>query len=179
MVWYFEEGVVAYLWITFLWLDLYLTLKFHKPFYFIVFYFIHSYRDDILTSVLLSVGAVLLLMISDWLHDTHPHIPTFPLLVASSLMLLFAITLAYWLSHQRLSKSVTEVLWRGWCGTLKRMVWYFEEGGVVLWRGWCGSLKRVVLYFEDGGVELWRWWCGLWRGWCCTLKRVVCYYLMR
>ena len=76
------------------------------------------------------MGAVSLLMISDWLHDTHPHIPTFPLLVASSLMLLFAITLAYWLSHQRLSKSVTEVLERR--GTLKRVVWYFEEDGVVL-----------------------------------------------
>ena len=23
-------------------------------------------------------------------------------------------------------------------------VWYFEEGGVVLRRGWCGTLKRVM-----------------------------------
>ena len=41
-------------------------------------------------------------------------------------------------------------MWRGWCCTLKSVVWYFEEGGVVLWRGLCGTLKR---------------WCG-------TLKRV-------
>ena len=38
--------------------------------------------------------------------------------------------------------------------TLKMVVWYFEEGGVVLSRGWCGTLKRVALYFEDGGVVL-------------------------
>ena len=30
------------------------------------------------------------------------------------------------------------------CGTLKRIVWYFEDGCVVLWRGWSGTLKRVV-----------------------------------
>ena len=47
--------------------------------------------------------------------------------------------------------------WTKWCGTLKRVVWYFEEGGVVLWRGWCGTLKRVVRYFEEGGVVIWRW----------------------
>ena len=54
------------------------------------------------------------------------------------------------------------------CGTLKRVVWYFEEGDVVLCRGWCGTLKRVcgtlkgvvwyfeegVWYFEEGGVVL-------------------------
>ena len=66
-------------------------------------------------------------------------------------------------------------LWRGWHGTLKRAVWYFEdggmalwrgwygtfeEGGVVLWRWWYGTLKRVVWYFEEGGVVLWRGWCG-------------------
>ena len=61
------------------------------------------------------------------------------------------------------------VLWRGWYGTLKSVVWYFEEGGVVLWRGWCGTLKRVVWYFEEGSVVLWRGWRG-------TLKRVVCYF---
>ena len=61
------------------------------------------------------------------------------------------------------------VLWRGLCGTLKRVVWYIEEGCVVLWRGWCGTLKRVLWYFEEGGVILWRWWCG-------TLKRVVWYF---
>ena len=45
------------------------------------------------------------------------------------------------------------------CGSLKRAMWYFEEGGmvlfrgyVVLWRGWCSTLERVVLYFEKGGV---------------------------
>ena len=61
------------------------------------------------------------------------------------------------------------VLWRGWCGTLKRMVWYFEEGDVVIWRGWCGTLKRVMWYFEEGGVVIWR-------GWCDTLKRVGWYF---
>ena len=53
------------------------------------------------------------------------------------------------------------VLWRGWCGTLKRVVWYFEEGDVVLWRGWCGTLKRVMWYFEEGNVVLWRWYTTL------------------
>ena len=61
------------------------------------------------------------------------------------------------------------VLWRRWYGTLKRVVWYFEEGGVVLWRGRCGTLKRAVWYFEEGGVVLWRGWYG-------TLKRVVWYF---
>ena len=32
---------------------------------------------------------------------------------------------------------------RGWCGTSKRVVWDFEEGGTLKW---------VVWYFEDGGV---------------------------
>ena len=40
------------------------------------------------------------------------------------------------------------------CATLKRVVWYFEEGDVVLLRGWCGTLKRVMWYFEEGGVLL-------------------------
>ena len=35
------------------------------------------------------------------------------------------------------------------------MVWYFEEGSVVLCRGWCGTLKRVVWYFEeDDGTNM-------------------------
>ena len=75
------------------------------------------------------------------------------------------------------------VLWRGWCGTLKKVMWYFEYGGVILWRGWCGTLNRVVCYFEEGDVVLWRW-CRctlkmvvvLWRRWCGTLKKVVCYF---
>ena len=37
------------------------------------------------------------------------------------------------------------VLCRGWCATLKRVVWYFEEGIVL-------TLKMVVLYFEEGDV---------------------------
>ena len=48
----------------------------------------------------------------------------------------------------------------------KRVVWYFEEGGVVLWRGCYGTLKRVMWYFEEGGMVFWRGWCG-------TLKRVL------
>ena len=43
------------------------------------------------------------------------------------------------------------VLWRWWYGTLKRVVWYFEDGGVILWRRWCDTLKRVVWNFEEGG----------------------------
>ena len=50
------------------------------------------------------------------------------------------------------------LLWRGWCGALKRDMCYFEEGGVVLWRGWCGTLKRLAWYFEEGVVVLWRGW---------------------
>ena len=56
-----------------------------------------------------------------------------------------------------------------WCGTLKRVVWYVEEGDVILWRGWCVTLKRVVYYFEEGDVVLWN-------GWFITLKRVGCYF---
>ena len=48
-------------------------------------------------------------------------------------------------------QNVKDEVWY-WCGTLKRLVWYFEEGGVVLLRGWCGTLKRVVWYFEEGCV---------------------------
>ena len=40
---------------------------------------------------------------------------------------------------------------------LLKMVWYFEDGGLVLCRGWCGTLKRVVhtcgiLKILEGGV---------------------------
>ena len=95
-------------------------------------------------------------------------------------------------TQNRLESTPSEVLWRGWCGTMKRVVCYFEEDGVLLWRGWCGTLKRpVVWYFEEGDVVLWRGWCGtlkrvvcyfeeggvvLWRGFCGTLKRVVWYF---
>ena len=83
------------------------------------------------------------------------------------------------------------VLWRGWCGTLKTVVCYFEEGDVVLWRWWCGTLKMAMWYFKEGVVVLWRGRCGtlkrmvwyfeeggvvLWRGWCGTLKRAVWYF---
>ena len=37
---------------------------------------------------------------------------------------------------------------RGLCGTLKRVVRFFEEG--------CGTLKRVMWYFEEGDVVLMR-----------------------
>ena len=30
-------------------------------------------------------------------------------------------------------------------GTLKRLVWYFVEDGVVLCIWWCGILKRVIV----------------------------------
>ena len=40
------------------------------------------------------------------------------------------------------------VLLRGWCGTLKRVMWYFEDGGVVY------VLKMVVCDFEEGGMVL-------------------------
>ena len=44
---------------------------------------------------------------------------------------------------------------RKWsCGTLKRVMWYFEEGEVVLRKWSCGTLKRVIWYFEEGDVEL-------------------------
>ena len=48
-------------------------------------------------------------------------------------------------------------------------VGYFKEGGMLLWRGWYGTLNRVVCYFEEGGMLLWR-------GQYVTLKRVVCYF---
>ena len=46
------------------------------------------------------------------------------------------------------------VLLRGWCGTLKRVVWYFEEGGLVLLRWWRGTLKMVLWYFDEVCVIL-------------------------
>ena len=72
----------------------------------------------------------------------------------------------------------------------KRMLWYFEEGGVVILRVWCGTLKgrfgalkMVVWYFEEGCVVSWGWmWyfedggVVLWRGWFGTLKRVLWYF---
>ena len=33
-----------------------------------------------------------------------------------------------------------------------RIFGMFEDGGVILWRGCCGTLKRVIWYFEEGGV---------------------------
>ena len=38
--------------------------------------------------------------------------------------------------------------------TLKRVVWYFEEGGMVLCKWWYGTLKRVVWCFEEGDMSL-------------------------
>ena len=49
--------------------------------------------------------------------------------------------------------------------TMKRVMWYFEEGDVVLWRRLCDTLNRVMGFFEDGCVVLWR-------AWCVTLKRL-------
>ena len=43
---------------------------------------------------------------------------------------------------------------QGYSGTVKRVVWYFEEVGVVLRRGRCGTVKMVVWYFEEVGVVL-------------------------
>ena len=61
-------------------------------------------------------------------------------------------------------------------GILKRVVWYFEESGVVFLRGWygtrrgrCGNLKTAVWYFEES--------CVVFLGGCCgTLKRAVWYF---
>ena len=39
------------------------------------------------------------------------------------------------------------IFWRGWYDILKRVVWYFEEGGMIFWRGWYDILKTVVWYF--------------------------------
>ena len=63
----------------------------------------------------------------------------------------------------------TTVLWRGWCGTLKRVMLYFEGGDVLVWRGCCGTLKMVMWYFKEGHMVLWRGWCG-------TLKRMIWYF---
>ena len=46
------------------------------------------------------------------------------------------------------------VLSRGWCGTLKMALPYFEEGDAIPSRGWYGTLKRVLPYFEYGGMIL-------------------------
>ena len=53
-------------------------------------------------------------------------------------------------------------------GTLKRVVWYFEEGSVVLCREWSGTLKMAVRYFEE--------WCDTLKRVCGTLKRMVWYF---
>ena len=84
-------------------------------------------------------------------------------------------------------------VWRGFCGYLKRVEWYFEDGGMVLWRGWCGALKRVVFLrhhiatYEEYQMQrceglkrvVWLFkegWMVLWRGWYGTLKRMVWYF---
>ena len=83
-------------------------------------------------------------------------------------------------------RNMIYLYWYVLYGTLKRVVWYLEEGvlaqkhdlivlvcivegGVVLWREWCDTLKRVLSYFVEGGVVLWGGWCG-------TLRRVVWYF---
>ena len=65
--------------------------------------------------------------------------------------------------------TVYLIFWRGLYVTLKMIVWYFEEGGMLLWRGWCGTLKSVVWYFEEDCMIFWR-------GWYASLKRVVWYF---
>ena len=37
---------------------------------------------------------------------------------------------------------------------MNKMVWFFEKDGVVLSRGWCGTLNRVVWYFEENEEEV-------------------------
>ena len=97
------------------------------------------------------------------------------------------------------------VFWRGWCGTLKWVVWYFVEQLHQIYTiiEMIQHLNRfqatqmsmtifmlVVYYFEEDVVLLWRGWCStlrmmvwyfeegcvvLWRRWCGTSKRVVWY----
>ena len=51
---------------------------------------------------------------------------------------------------------------KGW-RTLKRVAWYFEDGGGVLQGGRCCTLNKVMFYFEDVSVTFIR---------CCgTLKK--------
>ena len=46
------------------------------------------------------------------------------------------------------------LLWRGWRGTLKRVVCFFEEDCMVLWRGWCSTSTMIVWYFEEESMVL-------------------------
>ena len=53
------------------------------------------------------------------------------------------------------------------------MVWYFEHGGVVLGRWRCGTLKRAMWYFEEGVCYFEEGGVVLLKGRCVTLKRVL------
>ena len=52
------------------------------------------------------------------------------------------ITMSCWIIITKWNTQGTEIIIISSLSC--RNVWYFEEGGVVLWRGWCGTLKRVV-----------------------------------
>ena len=45
---------------------------------------------------------------------------------------LLILVMGLWQVHVISPFCVIEGICRGWCGTLKRVVWYFEEGDVVL-----------------------------------------------
>ena len=55
-------------------------------------------------------------------------------------------------------KQLQKGIIRGLCGTLKRVVWYFEEGHVVIWRWSCGNLKRVAWSNWNSSDGTKRWW---------------------
>ena len=81
------------------------------------------------------------------------------------------IALAHVKYHHTSLNAIFKLTLKSMRGILKRVVWYFEEGG-VLWRGWCATLKRVVWYFEEGGVQ--EGCVVLWRGW---LYQILLFYL--
>ena len=86
-------------------------------------------------------------------------------------------------------KTLGMLIWGGWLGNLKRVVCYFEEGGVLIWICWYAIwiwsyaiLKRENVLLgrnlvcsapTSGGKTL-----GMliWRGWLSNLKRVGCYF---
>ena len=57
--------------------------------------------------------------------------------ISDCLQILVNSTADTWFIHESFHKNDASITLKGWCGTLKRVVWYFE------W--WCGTLKGGVV----------------------------------
>ena len=53
---------------------------------------------------------------------------------------------AFFDSYREVNRAFADAALKAVSGTLKSLVWYFEDGGMVLRRGCCGTLMYMTLF---------------------------------